>query len=209
MPVITVPFDFDEKEHPGIVPIGINTVDDDGNEIPLGWIERGVVPVADPLRKLAARVLNDVWRVSEITDHAVHSLARRNGDNLGDAPELRVLKCARWHAEDLRVGGRRSRRSLDVELFDSTLEALQDQVDLLKDLEHRDMVDKLNNQLELMRLDEVREMVPMMLRDCDADEFRAKFGKRRNTISQQFYRGMRKAATLAGISFRPPHGERV
>ena len=202
MPVITVPFDFDEKEHRGIVPIGINAVDSNGNEIPRDWIERGVVPVADPLRKVASRVLNDVWRVSEIADHAVHSLARRNGDNLGDAPELRVLKCARWYAEDLRAGGRRFRRSMDVELFDSTLDALQDQADILKELESRDTIDKLMDQLDRMGLDEVREMVPMMLRDCDAHEFQAKFGKSRNTISQQFYRGIRKAAALAGITLR-------
>jgi hypothetical protein len=207
MSVITVPFDFDEKEHSGIVPIGISTVDANGNEIPKEWIELGVVPVADPLRKVAARVLNDVWRVSEITDHAVHSLARRNGANVGDAPELRVLKCAHWYAEDLRVGGRRYRRSMDVELFDSTLDALQDQADIVRDLEHRDTVDRLMQQLERMGLDEVREMVPMMLRDCDADEFCAKFGKSRNTISQQFYRGIRKAATLAGIPLRPSHGK--
>jgi hypothetical protein len=52
-----------------------------------------------------------------------------------------------------------------------------------------------------MGLDDVRDMVPMMLLDCDAEEFRARFGKSRNTISQRFYRGMRKAALLAGISF--------
>ena len=199
MSVITIPFDFDENEHRGVVPIGINTVDANGNEIPRGWIEQGVVPVADPLRKIAARVLNDVWRVSEIADHAVHSLARRNGDNLGEAPGLRVLKTAHWYAEDLRVGGRRYRRSMDVELFESTLESLQDQADMVKELEDRDTVDKLMVQLARMGLDEVRQMVPMMLRDCDADEFRAKFGKSRNTISQQFYRGVRKAARIAGI----------
>lgn len=199
MSVITIPFDFDENEHRGIVPIGINTVDANGNEIPRGWIEHGVVPVADPLRKIAARVLNDVWRVSEIADHAVHSLARRNGDDLGEAPGLRVLKTAHWYAEDLRVGGRRYRRSMDVELFDSTLESLQDQADMVKELEDRDTLDKLMVQLDRMGLDEVRQMVPMMLRDCDADEFRAKFGKSRNTISQQFYRGVRKAGRIAGI----------
>jgi hypothetical protein len=179
MSVITIPFDFDERHHRGIVPIAINTVDANGNEIPYGWIERGVVPAAD---------------------HAVHSLARRNGDKFGDAPELRVLKCAHWYAEDLRVGGRRYRRNMNVELFDSTVEALQDQADLFRDLKNRDLVDKLVDQLDRMGLEEVREMVPMMLRDCDAEEFRAKFGKSRNTISQQFYRGVRKAAFLAGIT---------
>jgi deoxyribodipyrimidine photolyase-like uncharacterized protein len=138
--------------------------------------------------------------VSEIADHAVHSLARRNGENLGAFPELRVLKCARWYAEDLRVGGRRARRKKDVELFTSTVDLLQDQADMVRGLEAKDTLDRLMDQLDRMGLDDVREMVPMMLLDCDAEEFRARFGKSRNTISQRFYRGMRKAAMLARIS---------
>lgn len=200
MSVITVPFNYDENEHQGIVPIVITAVDKAGNPIPRGWIERGVVPAADKLRIIAARVLGDIWRASEITDHAVHSLARRNGDKLGDAPDLRVIKCAHWYAEDLRVGGRRLRRKMDVELFDSTVESLQDRFDIVRELENRDKLDKLVDQLDDMGLDAVRAMVPMMLRECSADEFRARFGKSRNTISQQFYRGVRKAASLAGIT---------
>ncbi len=200
MPVITVPFDYNDKEHQGVVPIAITAVDANGNPIPRAWIERGVVPVADPLRRVSARVLNDVWRVSEIVDHVIHSLARRNGDNLGEAPELRVLRFAHWYAEDLRAGGRRARRRLDFELFASTLESLEDQADMVRELEAKHTLDRLMAQLERMGLEDVREMVPMMLLDCDAEEFRQRFGTSRNTISQRFYRGMRKAAILAGIS---------
>ena len=199
MPVITVPFDYDEKRDLNVVPIAVTVPDISVSSSLVCWIERGVVPVADPLRQLARRVLGDVWRVSEMTDHVVHSLNRRNGLDLGESPELRVLKSARWYAEDIRAGGRRSRRKLDVELFDRTLETIKDQADLARSLEVQDTLDRLLDELDRMGLNDVGEMVPMMLLDCDAEEFWARFGKSRNTLSQRFYRGARKAAVLAGL----------
>ena len=198
--MVTIPFDYDEKSAGSIVPICIDDIDSEGNLIHPGLIELGVVPVADLLRKIAARVLNDKWRVSEITELAVHSLWRTDRENFGDAPSHRILNRARWFAEDLRVGGRRARRKADVELFTTTLETLQDQFDLTAHLEARDTLDRLMEQLERLGMDDVREMVPMMLRDCDAEELVHRFRKSRNTISQRFYRGMRKAAAAAGIT---------
>jgi hypothetical protein len=55
-------------------------------------------------------------------------------------------------------------------------------------------------ELERLGLYDVREMVTMMLRECGSDELISRFGKSRNTISQRFYRGMRKAAAAAGIT---------
>jgi hypothetical protein len=48
---------------------------------------------------------------------------------------------------NLRYGGRRSRRRLDVELFAETLDALEDQYDFVADLERKEIVDKLAAQL--------------------------------------------------------------
>ena len=168
--MVTIPFDYDEKTAGSVVPICIDDIDSEGNLIHPALIELGVVPVADMLRKIAARVLNDTWRVSEITDLAVHSVWRTDGENFGDAPSLRILNRAHWFAEDLRVGGRRARRKADVKLFTTTLEALQDQYDLTAHMEARETIDRLMDQLERLGMDDVREMVPMMLRDCDAEE---------------------------------------
>jgi DNA-directed RNA polymerase specialized sigma24 family protein len=198
--VVTIPYDYDENSAGSIVPICIDDIDAEGDRIDLALIELGVVPVADLLRDIAGRVLNDRWRVSEITDFAVHSIWRKDHQNFGDAPSLRILKKAHSFAEDLRVGGRRVRRRADVELFTTTLDALQDQVDLAAHLEAKDTLDRLVDQLELLGMDDIREMVPMMLRDCEAKELVRRFGKSRNTISQRFYRGMRKAAAAAGIT---------
>ena len=201
MEVIIVPFDYKEESNFSVVPICIGDIDSDGNPIYREWVDRGVVPVADQLRKISKRVLNDVWRVSELTERSVHSLSRKHGGDLGDDPTLRVLKLAHWYAEDLRVGGRRVRRKTEVELLATKLETLQDQFDLVSDLAAKDTLDRLMDELDRQGLHDIREMVPMMLRGCDAREFVSRFQKSRNTISQRFYRGMRRAAAAAGITW--------
>lgn len=201
MEVIIVPFDYEEESNFSVVPICIGDIDSDGNPIYREWVDRGVVPVADQLRKLAQRVLNDVWRVSELTERSVHALSRKHGRDLGDDPSLRVLKRAHWYAEDLRVGGRRARRKTEVELLATKLETLQDRFDLVSDLVAKDTLDRLMDELDRQGLHDIREMVPMMLRDCDAREFVSRFQKSRNTLSQRFYRGMRRAASAAGITW--------
>jgi hypothetical protein len=199
--VITIPFDYNEITHPGITPICISETDAVGNLIYPGWIEHGVVPVVDALVRIADRLLSDKYRASEITEYAVHSLSRKYGENIGDRPTIRVLNRARWYAEDLRAGGRRARRKLDVELFVETLDSLQDQYDIVADLEAKEMVDKIVSQLDALGMDRVKELVPWMLRNSEGHELTSRFGQKRNTITTRFYRGMRKAANSAGISW--------
>ena len=201
MAVITIPFDYNEITHPQIVPICIADTDAKGNLVCPAWIEHGVVPVVDRLVRIAERVLLDRFRASEITEYAVHSLSRKYGDNIGDRPAVRVLNRARLHAEDLRVGGRRARRKFDVELFVETLESLQDQYDLVADLETKQKVDLIVAQLDVLGLDRVKEMLPFMLRNAEGQELTDEFGQKRNTLTTRFYRGMRKAAKAAGISW--------
>ena len=196
---ITIPSNYDETIDKVTVPICIRTKDDRGNLVHHGWIERGVVPVAEKLVELAGRLLHDKWRASEITEPVVHRLSLDCGSNLGDEPSLRVLKGAHWLAEDLRVGGRRARRKADVELFFQTMEAMEDRFDLEKQVATQRTLDRLADQLSKMGMDYVREILPMMMLECDADEYRQRFDKSRNTVSQQFYRSMRKAARAAGI----------
>src|ERR1035438_4087178 len=135
--------DYNEESNFSVVPICIGDIDPDRNPIHRAWVEQGAVPIADPLRKIASPVLNDVGRVSEIAERAVHSPSRKHRGDLGDEPSLRVLKRAHWYAEDLRAGGRRARRKTEVELFAAKLETLQDQFDLISDLEAKDTLDRL------------------------------------------------------------------
>ena len=51
-----------------------------------------------------------------------------------------------------------------------------------------------------MGMEDAVAMIPMMLRGCDADEYERCFGKKRNTLTQMFFRNMRKAADAGGFS---------
>src|ERR1017187_1842571 len=84
--------DYNEESNFSVVPICIGDIDPEGNPIHRAWVEHGVVPIADPLWKIAPRVLSDVWRISEITERAVHSLSRKHHGDLGDEPSLRVFE---------------------------------------------------------------------------------------------------------------------
>jgi hypothetical protein len=199
MAVFTIPFNYDEAVDRSTIPICISDTDDEGNPVHFGWIERGVVPVAYKLVELAGRMLHDAWRASEIAEPVVHKLSREFGPDLGEEPSTRILKRAHWYAEDLRVGGRRARRRTEVELFVQTMEAVEDRFDLENLVAAQDTLDRLLDQLTELGMEDIRAMVPMMLLQCDAHEYQHRFSKSRNAVSQQFYRGMRKAARSAGI----------
>jgi hypothetical protein len=202
MAIITVPFDYSETSHPGVVPICILDKDAHGNSIHREWIDYGVVPVTKNLAYIAARLLHDKFRASEITEYAVHSLSRTHGNQIGDRPTIKVLNRARLHAVDLRAGGRRSRRRLDVELFAETLDALEDQYDFATHLAARNTLDRIVEEVDRLGLTRVRELLPLMLRNAEGWELSSEFGQKRNTITKRFYRGMRKAALAAGISWK-------
>ena len=201
MAIITVPFDYSEASHPGVVPICILDEDVHGHPIHREWIDYGVVPVTTNLLGIAGRLLHDKFRASEITEYAVHSLSRKHGNQIGDRPTIKVLNRAREHAVDLRDGGRRFRRNLDVELFAKTLEALEDQTDFAAQLEARNTLDRIMEEVERLGLQGVKELLPLMLRNAEGAELSTLFGQKRNTITKRFYRGMRKAALAAGVSW--------
>ncbi len=115
------------------------------------------------LREQMARV--------EVQSRFVHQLSPGLWPRLGVDPGARVLSGARWYAYDLRAGGRRARRRTEVELFSNTLESLEDQVDLARSLMAKNMLDRLVGQLTELGMHEVREMVPMMLRECEPEQF--------------------------------------
>jgi hypothetical protein len=200
MELITVPFDYDEKLHPDIVPICICDTDRKGNPVHSDWIEFGVAPIADRLRGLSSRLLGDVFRVSEIAESVVHAVSRKRGADLGTNPDLLVYKSAEWCALDLKSGGRRLRTGHDVELFVETIEQLCDAFDLITAMEAQDTLDKLVAKAAELGMRDAVAMVPMMLRGCEADEYMRRFGKKRNTLTQMFFRHMRKAAKAADLS---------
>src|SRR5579862_3546411 len=106
MHVVTIPFDYENlspAEQAGIVPICIKATDDEGN--PIAWVGfEAVERIQNNLRLLAKFFLDDVWRVAEITEAAVHHLWRLHGNNLGRHPSRRVYAAAKWEARDRKAG---------------------------------------------------------------------------------------------------------
>jgi hypothetical protein len=165
------------------------------------WVEHGVVPVADPLRSAAHRELGDPWRVSEITEPAVHWLNRKHHGLLVDDPGHRVLSQALSYAADLRVGGRRARRGADIELIAATLENLREERDPITDLLAKDTVDRLLRALNREGLYDIRAMAVMMMWDDSPRKFETRFQVSRNTLSNRFFRAIRRVAADSGITW--------
>jgi hypothetical protein len=65
----------------------------------------------------------------------------------------------------------------------------------------KDTLDRIIKQLEVLGLDRVKELLPWMLQNAEGHELTREFGQKRNTITTRFYRGMRKAADAAGITW--------
>jgi DNA-directed RNA polymerase specialized sigma24 family protein len=201
MDVITIPFNYAEANDPTIVPICIADTDALGNPVHREWIDQGVVPVTDQLVRTAERLLGDKFRASEITEYAVHSLSRTHGSRIGDRPTVNVLNRARHNAIDLRAGGRRYRRKLNVELFSRTLDSIEDQYDFAGAVEAQVTLDRIMSEVERLGLDHVREILPYMLNNVEGKELSRRFGQKRNTVTKCFYRALRKAAESAGITW--------
>lgn len=201
MAVITIPFDYDESTQPDVIPICVEDTDHKGNPIHPDWFRLGIVPAADDLRRIAKRLLYDAWRASEIADSALKSAWKKRGSDIGPRPELVISSNALWAARNLRVGDRRARIGKDVELFVTTLDRLQERVDLISQAEDNEVIEKLIQQARALGLHQEADMVPMMLQGCSRDEYIDRFGKRRNTLTQAFFRGMRKAARTAKVTW--------
>lgn len=114
MSIVTIPFGYDSDRHQrGLIPIYLNRYDELDREIPRPWFE-AVARVAEYLRKLARKVLGDVWCASELADLCVQAQWRQHGENFGKYPHRRIAAYARWKAKDLRCGHWRIRRGIEI-----------------------------------------------------------------------------------------------
>jgi len=209
MAVVIIPFDYEKLDDPNsVVPICIEDTDREGRKIAPGWF-KAVVPIADNLRRLARRRLDDEWRVSELTESSVHEVWHKHLDNLGFWPSARIWHHARWKAEDLRAGGRRARHGMDEPLPDdeqalASLVRIADPKALGRLLPHRewnfaDEVERTEFFTALVRKMKLRgdvhagEMLDMICHGMDRAQVSAHFAKKPNTITQTLYRGIRRA----------------
>ena len=196
--VVTIPFDFEElptDHRKSIVPICIARLDANGEEIAWGWFD-AVVPIQDSLRALARRRLNDVWRVSELTELSVHNLWRRHRHNLGFAPSRRIYKRASWDVEDLRKSGWRNRRGRELALDameEVAREYMQrDPTDYEGEYQFWLRVDEVDARLKARGREDVRAMLDLMIRGHKWSEISDQFDEPEPNLRRRFARWMKE-----------------
>ena len=209
MGLVTIPFDYEELEHPeSVVPICIEDTDAEGQKIAWGWFA-AIPPIADRLRGLARRRLNDEWRVSELTESSVHEVWYTHFDNLGLWPSARLWHHAKWKAEDLRVGGWRARQGVDMPLpeDDNSLAFLirladpkvlarllpERQWDFENEVERKEFFEVLLKKMKLRGDIQAAEMLDMLLHGMSRAEINVHFPKKPNTLTQNFWRAIKRA----------------
>jgi DNA-directed RNA polymerase specialized sigma24 family protein len=213
--VVTIPFDYEELgDLNSVVPICIEDTDRHGRKIAWGLIA-AVVPIADSLRQLARWRLEDEWRVSELTELAVHRVWHKHRDNLGRWPSGRIWHRAWWVAEDLRAGGRRARCGLDAPLPEdesavaSKLATADPKIlcrlfpnsnsDFAGQIERAELFAAITRQIRLRGDLDAGEVLDMILHGMDREEISAAFDKKPNTVTQTIYRAIRRALNDLGM----------
>jgi hypothetical protein len=193
MAIVTIPYDFDQLNEPlGVVPICIEDRDRDGCRINPGWFA-AVVPVANPLRGLALKALHDVWRVSELTEASVHALWYKHRHNLGRHPSSRILAHAKWKAQDLRVGGRNSRRGVEIEMLESIRRKLILVQDIQREVEVLEIREMLARHFHARGVPHIDQMLDMWLYDYSWVEIGDHVGKHWETAKRDMKRWLKKA----------------
>lgn len=194
--VVTIPFDFGslpEDSRKSIVPICINKIDQEGNEIASGWFE-AIVPIQDSLRTLARRRLADVWRVSELTELSVHKLWRNHRANFGYAPSRRIYKQAVWDAEDLRNDGYRNRRGLNISMSDLECSVrdllLRDPTNYQTEFNNRLRLDEVRDWLKAQGREDMREILDLIARGHKWAEIADRMVEPEGNIKRRFSRWM-------------------
>jgi hypothetical protein len=192
MAIVTIPFDYDTLPDPGgIVPICIEDTDRNGCLINHDWF-RAVVPIADQLRRLSRRTLDDVWYVSEITEASVHALWGKHRHNLGRSPSARIYAHAKWKALDLRVGGRNARRGVEVELLDSIRAKLRSAHDVHGQVEFDELKGLLARHFDAQGVPHIDKMMHMWLSGHEWNDIAEHIGKKPKAATQDFWRWFRR-----------------
>lgn len=199
MGIVTIPFDFDKtSDRLGVIPICIEDTDRYGRAINPGWF-RAVVPIADPLRRLARKVLGDPWLVSELAEGSVHAQWYEHGDDLGRNPSGRIYAHAKWRAQDLRAGGRNARRGIEVELLDSMLASLRATGDISRSAEFEEIATALVQHFTKRGVPHVSEMMDLWLSGWTWPEIADRIGKDPKAASKDFWRWFRRGLRHLGL----------
>lgn len=191
--LVIIPWNYEQER---VVPIYIRTVDVEGRRVHRGWID-AVRPITDPLRALAKRVIGEEWQVAELAEGSVHALNKKYGETVGRCPEAQVWADATWRVQDIAAGSRRARSCRDVELKDYVLDHLAAPHNLQQAYEDKELLELLRQELLRRGNADLLVMLNMHMtgaKDLIPEVFGVEPNSRaRNTLSQQWSRGMRGA----------------
>lgn len=216
MSVVTIPFDYGQLEDPNsVVPICIEDTDRQGRRIAWGWFT-AVVPIADRLRSLSRRKLDDVWRVSELTETTVHDIWYKFGEDFGFSPSGRIWHRAKWNAEYLRAGGWRARKGVDESLpeDDTALDAIIQRADRAaiaalipggqwsfeNEIERKLFFAAIIQKMRIHGDIQAGEILDLVCHGLDRAEIGALFDKRPNTVTRNLCRSIRRALKDLGLA---------
>jgi hypothetical protein len=194
MQFVTLPFEYEElpaQRQAAIIPICIRRTDREGMPIAWGWFD-AAARVQQRLRSLARYVLEDECQVSELAESALHSLWYKHGSNLGRSPGRRVYTQARWQAQDLKAGGRNTRRGVLVALDDvdqAVREKLMaDPADYSQMYQRKLDLDAVIERLVNEGCEDASRILDLLLDGCTWQEVGDRLGKNADAARVQFRR---------------------
>jgi hypothetical protein len=191
---VVIPFNFEElapAEQNKIVPICLARHDRHGKKIAWRWFE-AACDIQGPLRALAKRALDDVWRVSELADISVQTVWTRYGTDFGRNPGMRIYSEAKWCAKDLRSGPQRERKGKVVALDDLDF-ALRNRA-LVDPIEYEDRymagidLGEWGKRMEMAGDFESKAMLDLLRDGRNWDEVGELTGRTANTAQRRFWR---------------------
>lgn len=177
----------------------MNDTDENGETICFGWIE-AVVPIQEKLRTLSRRVLGDVWRVSEVTDIAIHQFWRQYREGPGCHPSFRVYRTAKRAAHILEDPG--GREHLARNLLLDALEGyrrdalIADTVDTERGYQANLDIGWLEKKVREMGRKSELDAYRMLRAGYDWHEISQRIGESPNTLHLRFQRLVRGIADI-------------
>lgn len=203
MKVVTIPFDYEDlpaSERDRVVPICIPDHDEHGRQIAWGWFE-ATAKVQHPLRRLSRVTLQDVWRVSELAEEAVHGVWRTHGENFGRSPSGQVYARAKWYARDLQAGTKSQRHGFTVALDEIEYAVRQklntDPRDYDSEYQMRLDLAAISDDFAANGFDNFSEILDLM-QDCATwPEIGARMDEKPDTVRKRFDRWLERRSDLA------------
>jgi hypothetical protein len=138
-----------------------------------------------------------------LTESAVKSVWRTHREDYGRSPSTRIYVQAKWVARDMRVGGSRTRRGLDIGLGELDKALYERILTDACDYQEKYCIDMdlavLGLRLRERNLEDVEKILQLVRDGNNWKDIGKKLGRDPNVTQRRFRRWMAKAAGLLGL----------